>query len=117
MLKDGVERLVEPISQIFNLSLGSKFPESCKTAKVRPIFKTEPKNNGTVPLLSVMSKVIERVVQIHLIEQLGEYEMISYYQSGFRIKHSVNTCLAHLSNQILKAFETRKPTNMILIDL
>ena len=47
MLKDVAEILAEPISQIINMSLGSKFPEGCKRAKVRPIFKkgknTEPK--------------------------------------------------------------------------
>ena len=52
MLKDGAEILAEPISQIFNMSLCSKFPDGCKTAKVRPIFKkgkkTEPKDAGNV---------------------------------------------------------------------
>ena len=38
------------------------------------------------------------------------------YQSGFRSKHSANTCLAHLSSQILKGFEARKSTGTILID-
>ena len=31
--------------------------------------------------------------------------------------NTVNTCQACLSNQILKGFETRKSTGMILIDL
>ena len=48
MLKDGAEILAEPVSQIVNMSLGSKFPEGCKIAKLRPIFKkgknTEPKS-------------------------------------------------------------------------
>ena len=52
MLKDGAEILAEPISQIFNMSLCSKFPDGCKTAKVRPIFKkgknTEPKDASNV---------------------------------------------------------------------
>ena len=39
------------------------------------------------------------------------------YQSGFKSKHSLNTCLVHLSNQALKNFETRKSTGMILIGL
>ena len=43
--------------------------------------------------------------------------MLCKYQSGFRSKHSVNTCLTHLSNQILKGFESEKSTGMILIDL
>ena len=67
MPKGGAEILAEPISQIINMSLGSKFPERCKIAKVRPIFNkgknTEPKNYRPVSLLPVMSKVIERAVQ------------------------------------------------------
>ena len=39
MLKDGAKILAEPMSQIANMSLGSKFPEGSKTLKVRPIFK------------------------------------------------------------------------------
>ena len=35
---DGAEILTEPISQIVNMSLCSKFPDSCKRAKVRLIF-------------------------------------------------------------------------------
>ena len=63
MLKDGAKILAEPISQIVNMSLGLKFPEGCKTAKVRPIFKkgknAEPKNYRPVSLLPVMSEVIQ----------------------------------------------------------
>ena len=64
-----------------------------------------------------MSKIIERVVHIQLIKHLEKYEIIFDYQSGFRSKHSVNTCLVHLSNQILKGFEARRSTGMIFIDL
>ena len=66
MLKDGAEILVEHILQIVNMSLGSRFPKGCNTAKVRPIFKkgknTEPKHYRPVSLLPAMSTVIERVV-------------------------------------------------------
>ena len=103
------------------MSLCSKFPEGCKTAKVRPIIKKKKiqnqKNYRPVSLLRVMSKFIERVVHNQLIEHLGKCKIIFDYQSGFRTKHFVNTCLAHLSNQILKGFEARKSTGMILINL
>ena len=49
-----------------------------------------------------MSKVIKRVVHNQLIKHLENFETIFDYQSGFRSKRSVNTCLAHLSKQILK---------------
>ena len=117
MVKDRAEILAEPILQIVNMSLGSKFPKGCKITKVRAIFKkgknTEPKTYRSVSLLPAMSKVIERVVHNQLIEHLEKYEIIFHYQSGFRSKHSVNSCLAHLSNHILKGFEARKSTGII----
>ena len=59
-----------------------------------------------------MPKVIGRVVQ-----NLQKDEIIFDYQSGFRSRHFVNTCLAHLSNHIMKEYESRKSKGMILIDL
>ena len=118
MLKDSVEILAEPISQIFNMWLGSKFPEGSRTVKVRLIFKEgknkEPKNYRPVSLSRVKSKVIERVVHNQWIEHLKKHKIIFDYQSCFRSKHSVNTCLAHLSNQILKGLEPRKSTGIDL---
>ena len=44
MLRDGAEASAEPISQIVNMSLGSKFPEGCKTVK-DPYLKKEKIQN------------------------------------------------------------------------
>ena len=52
-----------------------------------------------------------------LIEYQEKYEIILDHQSGFRSEYSVNTCPAHLFNQILKVFEAKKSTDMILNDL
>ena len=102
MLEDGAEILAEPISQIADMSLGSKFPEDCKTAKVRPIFK-KGKNTKLKNYRPVIT-VIERAVHSQPIEHLEKHENIFDY-------------LSHLSNQILKRFEARKSTGMILLDL
>ena len=46
-LKDGASVLAKPISQICNLSIKySKFPASCKIAKLKPLFK---KGSKTAP--------------------------------------------------------------------
>ena len=77
-VKDVAKILVEPTSQIVNMLLDSKFPEGCKTAKIRPIFKKEkntgPKNYRPVSLLPVISKVIERVVHNQLIIHLEKIQ-------------------------------------------
>ena len=118
-LKDGAELLTEPLCKIIDLFLSSKFLLMCKISKVKPLKRKNivPKNYRPVSLLPILSKIIERIVYNQLIEHLGKHDILYEYQSGFRSKHSLNTCPAHLSNQILKGFESRKSTGMILIDL
>ena len=90
----------------------------CKTAKVKPLYEKGknivPKNYRPVSLLQILFKIIERVVYDQLIGHLGKHDILHEYQPGFQSKHSVTTCLAHLSNQILNGFESRKSTEMIL---
>ena len=62
-LKDGSQVLSKPISELCNLSikLGS-FPNSCKIAKLKPLFKkgskTNPSNYRPMLLLPLISKII-----------------------------------------------------------
>ena len=90
-LKDRAELLTEPLCEIINLSLSSKFPLMCKTAKVKPLYKkgknTEPENYRPVSLLPILSKIIERVVYNQLIKHLEKRDILYEYQSGFRSKH------------------------------
>ena len=66
-LKGGAEILVKPLIEICNLSITSRtFPNACKVAKFRPIFKkgkkTDPSNYRPISLLPLISKVLERVI-------------------------------------------------------
>ena len=65
----------------------------------------------------MLSKIIERVIYNQLIEHLEKHDILHDYQSGFRSKHSGNTCLAHFSNHIPWAFVSENLPRMILIDL
>ena len=66
-LKDGAQLLTHPIMQLCNLSITlSAFPDKCKLAKLKPLFKkgskTEPKNYRPISLLPLVSKIIEKVI-------------------------------------------------------
>ena len=66
-LKDGAKILSKPITALINLSISvSAFPESCKVAKLKPLFKKgsklEPKNFRPISLLPLISKVLEKVI-------------------------------------------------------
>ena len=59
--------LAWPISQLCNLSIKlNSFPRSDKIAKVKPLFKKgfkiDPQNYCPIPLLPLLSKIIERIV-------------------------------------------------------
>ena len=121
-LKDGAKIIAKPIAQLCNLSLSSSsFPSCCKTAKLKPLFKkgskTDPQNYRPISLLPIISKVIERVVHNQTNSFLTKNKVLYNFQSGFRNKHSTDSCLSYLNDKILKGFDSGLLTGMILIDL
>ena len=121
-LKEGASMLVVPITQICNLSISSSvFPDKCKHAKLKPLFKkgstTEPKNYRPISLLPLISKIIEKTIHHQVQIFLEKYKILYKYQSGFRPDHSTNSCLSYLTNSVRQGFENGLLTGMILIDL
>ena len=99
--------MAKPISELCNLSavLGS-FPDACKIAKVKPLFKkgskTDPSNYRPISLLLLLSKVFERVALDQTEEFLSLDKILCDYQSGFTKNHSTDTCFSFLNDKILK---------------
>ena len=121
-LRDGAKILAKPITQLFNLSIEkSKFPDKCKIAKLKPLFKKgskqEPKNYRPISLLPLVSKIFEKIVHCQTQEYLDTHKILYKYQSGFRTKHSTDTCLTLLNNEILNGIDNGLFTAMIFIDL
>ena len=121
-LKEGATVLAIPVTQICNLSiLTSVFPNKCKQAKLKPLFKkgitTEPKNYRPISLLPLISKIIEKVIHDQTQKYLDEKNILYTYQSGFRPNHSTNSCLSYLTNKVQQGFDRGMLTGMVLIDL
>ena len=90
-LKDEAKFLSKPISDLCNFSITSeKFPESCKVAKLKPLYKkgslTLPCNYRPISLLPLMSKVIEKVVHEQASTFLNSRNLLYTYESGFQKK-------------------------------
>ena len=58
--------------------------------------KTEVRNYRPVSILSMISKVFERVVYVQLETYLDERKLLYDLQSSFRQKYSTDTCFIHL---------------------
>ena len=97
------------------------FPDACKIAKVKALFKkgskADPSNYRPISLLPLLSKVFESVVLDQTEEFLSLDKILYDYKSGFRKNHSTDTCLSFLNDKILNGFDDGLVTGMILIDL
>ena len=72
-------------------------PTVLKSTRVVPIHnnmnKTITGNYRPISILSVISKIFERVVHSQLNEYLNDNRLIYEFQSGFINNLSTNTCL------------------------
>ena len=121
-IKDGSKILAKPITSLMNLSISlSSVPDSCKIAKLKPLFKKgsnlDPKNYIPISLLPLISKVLEKVILEQTQTFLTKNSLLYCYQSGFRKFHSTDTCLAYLNDKILRGIDKGLMTGLILIDL
>ena len=64
-----------------------------------------------------MSKIIEKTIQIQTQEYLDKNDLLYKYQSGFRANFSTDSCLAQLTDFILRRIDKGFHTGMILVDL
>ena len=121
-LKDGASTIAKPLTHIINMSIISgQFPKELKCAKIVPIYKkklkTDPGNYRPVSILSIISKILEKVVWEQLSEYLECNNLMYDLQSGFRQSFSTDSCLIHLSDYILNNQDKDKYTGMVVIDL
>ena len=85
LLKDAAPVIAKPITYMYiiNLTIG-EIPPEFKEVKVTPIFKngkrTEESNYRPISLLPLVSKVMERAIQVQLVKFIEENEVLSAYQ-------------------------------------
>ena len=69
------------------------------------------------PVLSIISKIFERVVFNQLNTFLTEHKLLHIFQSGFRSSYSTDTCLIRLTDYIKQDCDNGNYTSMVLLDL
>ena len=111
-----------PLSCIFNLSLcEGVFPDKLKVAKVYPVFKkgnkSDMNNYRPISVLSVFSKILERIVYKRVYSFLEKNNILYGSQFGFCKGLSTSMALLEFLNKIVDAFEKDSFVMGIFIDL
>ena len=98
-------------------------PKSLKTAHIRPLLKKTGldsdilKNYRPVSNLTFISKVIEKVISGRLNEHLINNSLFDPLQSAYRDKHSTETALIKVQNDILSALDAGSSAILLMLDL
>ena len=87
----------------------SCFPDFWKVSSVVPVFKnvckrSSAKNYCPVSLLSVVSKVFEKLLNNRIVDHVEKYVRFSDFQYGFRSSRSTTDLLTVVSGRIARVF-------------
>ena len=124
LLKDNVGILAPFLVTLFNrcLSMGS-VPTSFKAAYITPLLKkpdldsADPKSYRPIANLSVLSKLLERLVVRQLLDYLNAARLLPELQSAYRAHHSTETAVTKVLADILLALDTGYLSMLTLLDL
>jgi hypothetical protein len=114
--------IVDPITYLCNLCFSTGvFPDIFKRAKITPVFKNGnkklPSNYRPIALISVISKIIEKLVNKRLKKYLEVNSLLGSNQYGFRAKTSTEDAVIHLTTSITEHLDAGKKCLGVFLDL
>ena len=123
VLKNCEPELSYILAELFNkCQKESCFPDCWKVSSVVLVFKnvgerSTAKNYCHVSLLSVVSKVFEKLVNNRIVDHLEKCGFFSNFQYGFRSSQSTADLLTVASDRIARAFSRSGATQAIALDI
>lgn len=110
------------ISNLANLIFESgSYPEALKIATTVPIYKSGDRklmvNYRPISLLSILNKIIERLIYTRLYGFLDDNNFLYKFQYGFRSKSSTKVASVELVDKILNALSKGEVVTGIFLDL
>ena len=122
IIKAAANYISVPLSDICNSSFSEGiFPDKCKIAKVIPLHKKGPNNDVNnyrpISLLSIFSKIMEKLMANRLKDYLEIQDIICANQFGFRQGFSTVHSLISITETIKSTIDNKKYGCGVLIDL
>ena len=116
------EKCINHLTHFFNLCLKtSTFPDQLKISLTVPIYKSGEKNYFTnyrpISLLPIFSKILEKILYLHITNHLEQHDILQNSQFGFRKRHSTYMPVALIAEEITKAIEQNEKVVGLFLDL
>ena len=111
------------LAELFNKCLKEYcFLDCWKVLFVVPVFKnvgegSAAKNYRPVSLLSVVSKVFDKLLNNRIVDHLEKCGLFSDFQYGFRSSRSIADLLTVVSDRIARAFNRSGATRAVALDI
>ena len=120
--KAGAPALCCILSNLINDSFSTGiFPQTLKLARVTPIFKEGSPyvaaNYRPISIISVIAKLVEKLVYNRLIKYIEKNSIINNSQFGFRSGHSTTHAITSIHERILENINNNQHTVSIYLDL
>ncbi len=123
-LKEVLPVIAPCLLSIVNQSLSSGcIPDYFKTACVFPLFKkptldpTDLANYRPIFKLQFISKILKKAITHQLLQLIESHNIFDKFQSSFRQKHSTETGLLKVTNDILMHAHKDEFSILLLLDL
>lgn len=122
LLKDCKNVMVPFLTKLFNLMLStSRYPDQLKIQKVTPIFKSgDPalvENYRPISVLSVINKVIEKLLYSRILKHLENQNFFYKSQYGFRKKSNTAVAIQDLIQHISEKVDGKMKVGGLFLDL
>jgi hypothetical protein len=124
VLKQIAVHIASFLTKLFDRSLiTGHFLDIYKSAFTNPLIKkagmdvSDCRSYRPICNLSVVSKLLERLVARLLMDYLRSNDLLPSYQSAYRPFHSTETVVLRVLSDILKAVDSGEVAGLVLLDL
>ena len=124
LLKDQVHIMAPYITHIVNTSFQTSiFPSSLCRAIVTPVLKKANLDHNNfnnfrpVSNIAFLPKLIEKVVSCRLNDHVESNSLNQLFQSAYRYKHSTETALMSVKNDIMAELDKNNAVYLVMLDL
>lgn len=122
IIKKCAHQLAEPLCHIINTCFqDGMYPNMLKLSKILPLYKKGDhkllSNYRPIAILSVFSKIFEKILATRIITFLESKQLLSPNQHGFREHKSTTTALLAILNHVYKNLDQNKKVLATFVDL